>query len=573
MTLKQKIFGIVGGIVLVAAISMGFVAARLIDMAPALSNAANSAERVADRAVPLMVLVKEIKTDVVQVQQWLTDISATRGLDGLNDGFDMADEFAAKFRTEVAEADLLAKGLDMSDVSEALQVMSAAFEPYFETGRAMAQAYVDEGPTGGNKMMGEFDAVAERIGDSTNAVVDLVTARVTGELSDLGAVTTRAAEDGEALVLVLIGVGIASFLLAVAGSGYIYWAVNSAFRDLESDVDILIAKDHETELRLQPDRRDEFSGAAKAFASLRATEAEAERLAVEQRKQQEFQVTRAKRIEDLCLSFDTTSSEAVRSVASAATEMQASSESMSETAEEATRQSAAVAAASEQASANVQTVATAAEELSNSISEISRQAGQASEIAAGAAREAERTNAKIQGLVTAADKIGEVVALITDIADQTNLLALNATIEAARAGDAGKGFAVVASEVKNLATQTAKATDEIGGQIGDIQAATQDAVTAIETITKTIAEIDEVASGIASAVEEQGAATQEIARNVEQAAVGTQEVSSNITGISQAADDTGAAAAQVRQASGQLAEQSESMKSAVHTFLESVKAA
>ncbi|WP_316975549.1 methyl-accepting chemotaxis protein [Shumkonia mesophila] len=270
--------------------------------------------------------------------------------------------------------------------------------------------------------------------------------------------------------------------------------------------------------------------------------------------------------------FETSVGEVVGRVSSAATEMQSSSEAMSATAEEATRQASAVAAASEQASANVETVASAAEELSSSISEISRQVTQASQIASAAVSEAEQTNVKVQGLAQAANKIGEVVALITDIAEQTNLLALNATIEAARAGDAGKGFAVVASEVKNLANQTAKATDEIGAQIAGIQSATQEAVSAIESITRTISRINEVNAGVASAVEEQGAATQEIARNVEQAAAGTQEVSSNIAGVSQAANETGAAATQIQSTAADLSRQAETLRAEVDKFLASVRA-
>ena len=222
---------------------------------------------------------------------------------------------------------------------------------------------------------------------------------------------------------------------------------------------------------------------------------------------------------------------------------------------------------------SLEAVASAAEELSSSVAEISRQVSQSSEIASNAVQEVDNTNAKVLGLAKASQKIGEVVALINDIADQTNLLALNATIEAARAGDAGKGFAVVASEVKNLANQTAKATEEISGQIGDIQGATGEAVGAMENIGKTIAEIDEIATTIASAVEEQGAATQEIARNVEQASTGTQEVTSNITGVNQAASETGTASSQVLTAANELSNQSETMRDEVEKFLDDIKAA
>jgi methyl-accepting chemotaxis protein len=263
----------------------------------------------------------------------------------------------------------------------------------------------------------------------------------------------------------------------------------------------------------------------------------------------------------------------VDTVASASTELQSNAQSMSATAEETNRQSSAVAAASEQATANVQTVASAAEELASSVAEIGRQVSQSASIAAMAVDEAKRTDATVQGLSEAAQKIGEVVRLISDIASQTNLLALNATIEAARAGEAGKGFAVVASEVKSLANQTAKATEEIAAQIGAIQSSTNDAVGAIQSIGKTIGEINDIASSISAAVEEQGAATREIARNVQEASQGTTEVSSNIAGVTQAAGETGSAASQVLSAAGELSSQAERLKAEVESFLTTVRAA
>lgn len=263
----------------------------------------------------------------------------------------------------------------------------------------------------------------------------------------------------------------------------------------------------------------------------------------------------------------------VDAVASAATELQASSQSMSATAEETSRQSMTVAAASEEATANVQTVASAAEELSASVQEISRQVSKSVQIAGAAVTEAKKTDATVQGLATAAQKIGDVVKLISDIAGQTNLLALNATIEAARAGEAGKGFAVVASEVKNLANQTARATDEITSQIGAIQSATNEAVEAIRTIAATISEMNQISTAISAAVEEQGATTKEIARNVAQAAEGSANVAETISGVSRAASETGSSAGQVLNASGELSVQAERLRREVDNFLGSVRSA
>ncbi|MCG8543821.1 MAG: methyl-accepting chemotaxis protein [Alphaproteobacteria bacterium] len=262
----------------------------------------------------------------------------------------------------------------------------------------------------------------------------------------------------------------------------------------------------------------------------------------------------------------------VKNVSSASTQMRSTAEGMSATAEETSAQSTAVAAAAEQATSNVQTVASAAEEMSASVAEINRQVAQSSEIANRANAEAGRTNETVQGLAESASKIGEVVNLISDIAEQTNLLALNATIEAARAGEAGKGFAVVASEVKNLATQTAKATEEIAAQVTDMQSVTNDAVEAIKSIGDTIAEVNAIASTISAAVAEQGGATQKIAENTQHAATGTQEVSSNITGVTQAASETGAAAQQVLGAADELSKQADALHDEVEAFLAQVKA-
>ena len=320
-------------------------------------------------------------------------------------------------------------------------------------------------------------------------------------------------------------------------------------------------------------RKDEIGAMAKTVAVFKTNGIEATRLAAEQVAEQKAKEQRAARLEALTGGFEKTAGELVGMVSSAATELQATAHAMTTTASQTTQQATTVAAAAEEASVNVQTVASAAEELAASIGEISRQVAQSAKVAGRAVEDARRTDTVVRALAEGAQKIGEVVGLISNIAGQTNLLALNATIEAARAGDAGKGFAVVASEVKSLATQTAKATDDIGRQIAQIQAATKEAVESIQSIGATIGEVSAIAAAIAAAVEEQGAATQEIARNVQQAAIGTTEVTSTIGGVNEGASSTGAAATQVLGAAEELSRQSERLSGEVGRFIAGVKAA
>jgi methyl-accepting chemotaxis protein len=260
-------------------------------------------------------------------------------------------------------------------------------------------------------------------------------------------------------------------------------------------------------------------------------------------------------------------------VSSSATELQSTAEVMTETATRTAGKTTTVATAAELAANNVNTVAAAAEELGSSVQEIGRQVDGSAKLAQLAVDEADHTGALVQELSAAVAKIGDVAGLIASIAGQTNLLALNATIEAARAGDAGRGFAVVAAEVKALAEQTARATEEISGQIARVQGSTGQAVTAIGAITARIQEINAVAASIAAAVEEQGAATQEIVRNIGQAAQGTAEVTNNIVSVATATEETNESASQVLAEAARLSEQSEHLTAEVDRFLETIRAA
>jgi methyl-accepting chemotaxis protein len=320
-------------------------------------------------------------------------------------------------------------------------------------------------------------------------------------------------------------------------------------------------------------RADEMGDMANAVQVFKENAQEVVRMRAEQSEHdQQIEEEKRKSMNNLADSFESKVGGVITSVSSAATQMQSSAKVMFSVTETTTTRSEDVAAASEQASTNVQTVAAATEQLSGSVHEIGAQVSKSTDIALRAVNDAEDATHQVEGLADAAHKIGDVVTLISDIAEQTNLLALNATIEAARAGEAGKGFAVVAAEVKNLANQTTRATDEISTQINGIQSATGRAVSSIRDITTTISDINEISQGIAAAVEEQGSATQEIARNVNEASVGTQEVSRNINDVASSAAETRKSADGILGAAESLSQQSRTLQNEVHDFLAEVRA-
>jgi methyl-accepting chemotaxis protein len=320
------------------------------------------------------------------------------------------------------------------------------------------------------------------------------------------------------------------------------------------------------------DEIGEMAGAVEEFKLQAIAKAERDAAVHEERNRASSEARRAEMIQ-FADQFESAVGVIVSNVSSSATQLEAAADTLTRTAETTQSLSTHVAGASEEASSNMQSVAAATEELSMSVDEIGRQVRESSRIAASAVKQAHATDVRIGELSRAAQNIGDVVKLITAIAEQTNLLALNATIEAARAGEAGRGFAVVASEVKSLASQTAKATDEISSQILGMQGATKESVAAIKEIGSTIGQISEIASTIATAVEQQSAATQEIANNVQNVAQGTEEVASNISQVNSGATQTGAASAEVLSSAQTLSTESARLRQELDRFMGSVRAA
>lgn len=494
----------------------------------ALDQSSAAAAKVSSQALPLVAVVKDIKFDVVQIQQWLTDVSATQAKDGLGDGFELAAGFRTQLTKDIARARELSTALGLVKVGEILDQIERDAKPYHDVGVEMAKAYVAGGPAAGNPLMGKFDVQSQTVQDTVAKLSSLIDEFVKAEAGSIAREATLADEvqsGFERLFYLPLVLG----LLAGIGSYLIVRGVAGQIGRLSAYTSRAAAGAQEDDIPGM-ERRDEIGALAKSIQAFRfrIQYAELERVETEARAKAQ----QASALMAMAEHVERDTEAAVGNVSDIVNKLKQSSSRMNVSVSDVNVRAQAVAEASVAARSNVQTVAAAAEELSASIREISTQVHKTAEVSKEAVSMSRGATAAIAELNSVVQKISEFAGIIQDVANQTNLLALNATIEAARAGDAGKGFAVVASEVKNLAAQTSKSTEEISRTVDMVLRATQSAASAVGEIGHKINQVDSFASGIAAAIEEQASATTEISRSISEATRSTEVVETEIGAVS-----------------------------------------
>lgn len=503
------------------------------------------------------IKAKDMQVAIIQVQQWLTDISATRAAEGFDDGYEEAQKNADRYKELYKDFHSMFADENDSKAVKELEKLNRDFDAFYEMGKKVAATYINDGPAEGNKLMAQFDPLAKSLTNEIEALAQSQVQELTQNMEQIEAKIKRGQDVNLVLSVVVLLISICFTYFVTSGiqknvDKILKFVGGLAAGDFTSSIDVRchgeLRQISENLYEMQTQIGNMLKSVISGNEMLSSSSTELSSVASQMSEHAEHTTGKA------------------NTVAAAAEEMSANMDS--------------IAAASEETSVNVNMVASAAEEMSATIAEIAANTDKTSAITQTAVTQSQNASNQINELGAAAQEIGKVTETITEISEQTNLLALNATIEAARAGEAGKGFAVVANEIKDLAKQTSEATGEIKDKISKIQDATQSSVTEIFQITKVIGEISEMVSTVATTVEEQAAATQEIASNVSQASQGIQEVNENvaqassvtrevaedITEVGQAASEINTSSTQVNVSAEKLSDLAQKLKGILSQF-------
>ena len=516
----------------------GFIVAFVSILLPVLiivswvycTRTKNLAEKAQAESVAFALKAKDMQIAVIQVQQYLTDISATRGEEGFNDGFNKAKNYADEFK-KLSEEFLKIYTFENDQYSAAkLEKLNKDFDAFYETGKEMAETYISKGPAEGNKMMGKFDPFAQAIEDDISSFLNNQMDNLTKNMNSISSTADRSRDVSLILGIIICLSLLTSVYLVTHGIKKNIKAI-SIFTDTMAKGDFISS--------LEVKNQDEIGQIAGQLNGMK------------------LQTSNVLRDINNGISTLSTSSNNLSKISG---KLKEGAENNSELTNNVSRQTEnmsenmnSVAAASEQVSTNINMVASSAEEMSATISEIAKNTESARVITDKAVSHTQYASTKVDELGAVAADINKVTDTITEISEQTNLLALNATIEAARAGEAGKGFAVVANEIKELAKQTSEATNEITQKVAAIQSSSKETIDMIKEINQINKDVNEIVTTIANAVEEQSVTTQEIASNIAQASDGIQEVNKNMSQCSALAGDIAKEVSGVHLSSNEMA--------------------